>query len=34
MKQSREENLAAMAAGIDIRLVQGDGGLKEKARVA
>ena len=33
MAQSRAENLAAKAAGIDIRLVQGDGGLKEKARV-
>ena len=33
MAQSRAENLAAKAAGIDILLVQGDGGLKEKARV-
>ena len=33
MAQSKAENLAAKAAGIDILLVQGDGGLKEKARV-
>jgi len=33
MAKSRAENLAAKAAGIDILLVQGDGGLKEKARI-
>jgi len=34
MKQSKAENMAAKAAGIDILRVQGDGGLKEKARVS
>ena len=33
MAQSKAENEAAIAAGIDLRMVQGDGGLKEKARV-
>ena len=32
MKQSAAENRAARAAGIDPLMVQGDGGLKEKAR--
>ena len=34
MAQSRAENEAAMAAGIDLLMVQGDGGLNEKARIA
>ena len=33
MAQSKAENEAAIAAGIDLLMVQGDGGLKEKARV-
>jgi len=33
MAQSKAENLAAKAAGINLAHVQGDGGLKEKARV-
>ena len=33
MAQSRAENLAAVAAGIDLKFVQGDGGLKGKARL-
>ena len=33
MAQSRAENEAAIAAGVDLLMVQGDGGLKEKARV-
>lgn len=33
MKASKAENEAAIAAGIDLRMVQGDGGLQEKARV-
>ena len=33
MKASKAENEAAIAAGIDLLMVQGDGGLKEKARV-
>ena len=33
MKASKAENEAAIAAGIDLLMVQGDGGLHEKARV-
>ena len=33
MAASKAENEAAIAAGIDLLMVQGDGGLKEKARV-
>lgn len=33
MNKSKAENLAAKAAGINILLMQGDGGLGEKARV-
>ena len=33
MKASKAENEAALAAGIDLLMVQGDGGLWEQARV-